>query len=166
MATRISNTVNLKNNDTYDILLFGFPEGYPTSKLNFEFGETPRRISGLEKVVQTFVKCLLTPKGSDPIRPSYGTNFQDFFMYSNVGTYDPAEAKSAIAACIDEATEQAKYILNSTKYSKESQLDSVQLITVTQGAEDTYIKMRVLSKAGQYAPIQLPFTSSGIVTNE
>lgn len=166
MATRISNSVNLKNNDTYDILLFGFPEGYPTSKLTFEFGETPRRISGLEKVVQTFVKCLLTPKGSDPIYPSFGTYFQDFFMYSNVGTYDPAEAKSAIAGCIDEAQEQAKYILNSSKYSKEAQLDTVELISVTQGSEDTYIRMRILSKAGQYAPIQLPFTSSGITINE
>ena len=165
MATRVSSTVNLKNNDTYDILLFDFPAGYPNSKLELTFGQTPRRITGVEKVVQTFIKCLLTPKGSDPINPSFGTNFREFFMYSNIGTYDQAEAKSAIAACLKEAEDQAKYILNSPKYSKESQLDTVELIAITQGTEDTYIRVRVLTKAGQGAPIALPFNSTGIIVN-
>lgn len=166
MATRISNSVNLRNNDTYDLLLFDFPQGYPTSKLQLTLGSTPRRISGLEKVVQIFVKCLLSPRGSDPIHPTLGTDFRDFFMYSNVGTYDQSEARAAISACLKDAEDQAKYILNSSRYSKESQLDSVELLSISQGTEDTYVRVRILSKAGQGAPIALPFNSTGIVINE
>ena len=166
MAKRVGNSENLKERDRYDILLFDFPDGYPNSKLDFVFGATPRRISGVEKVVQIFVKCLLTSQGSDPIRPSHGTAFGNYIRYANVATFDVAEVKTMINTSVKDATDQAKAILNSVRYSKESQLDTVKILGISQGRDGTAINLRVLTRAGRYAPVAIPFTSTGLIINE
>lgn len=165
MTSRLRNDVNLRKNDRYDLLLFDFPDGFPNSKLKFTLGATPRRITGVEKVVQVFLKCLTTRKGSDVINTNLGTEFQDFMQYSNVGTYSNSEAKSAIEVSVRSAVDQAKNILNSNKYSLESQMDSVEVLDARQGDEYTIVQLRVLTKAGKSAPISVPFTSTGLALN-
>lgn len=162
---RVGNTENLKEQDRYDLLLFDFPDGFPNSKLEYTFGKSPRKISGLQKVVQIFVKCLMTGPGSDPIYPSQGTRFSDFVMYSNI-TQESAAARAAITAAIKAASDQAKAILNSYLYSAESQLSDVEVIDAIQGSEMTVVKVRILTKAGVSAPIALPFNSNGLIINE
>lgn len=163
--SRLRNDVNLRKNDRYDLLLFDFPDGFPNSKLKFALGNTPRRITGVEKVVQVFMKCLTTRRGTDVINTTYGTDFQDFMQYSNVGTYSVSEVKSAIEVNVQAAVDQAKYILNSNRYSLESQMDNVEVLDARQGDEFTIIQLRVTTKAGKSAPISVPFTSTGMVYN-
>ena len=162
---RVGNSENLKQQDRYDLLLMSFPDGFPNSKLEFTLGENPRKITGLQKVVQVLVKCLMTGVGSDPIYPKQGTGFTEYVWYSNI-TRDSVAAKAAITAAIKQASDQAKAILNSYLYSAESQLESVEVVDAIQGSETTIIKVRVLTKAGVNAPISLPFNSNGLVLNE
>lgn len=162
---RVGNTQNLKNQDRYDLLLLSFPDGFPNSQLQFTLGENPRKISGLQKVVQVLVKCLMTGQGSDPIYPKQGTKFTEYTWYSNI-TQDSVSARAAITSAIKQAGDQAKAILNSYLYSAESQLESVEVIDAVQGRESTIVKIRVLTKAGVSAPVALPFNSNGLVINE
>jgi hypothetical protein len=162
---RVGNSENLKQQDRYDLLLLSFPDGFPNSKLEFTLGNNPRKITGLQKVVQVLVKCLMTSTGTDPIYPKQGTKFSEFVWYSNI-TQDSVAAKAAITAAIKQASDQAKAILNSYLYSAESQLESVEVLDAVQGSETTIIKVRVLTKAGVGAPIALPFNSNGLVLNE
>lgn len=162
---RVGNSENLKNRDRYDLLLLSFPDGFPNSKLEFTVGDNPRKITGLQKVVQVFVKCLMTNTGSDPIYPKQGTGFSEFVWYSNI-TQDSVSAKAAITSAVKQASDQAKAILNSYLYSAESQLESVEVLDAVQGNETTIIKARILTKAGVGAPISLPFNSNGLILNE
>lgn len=162
---RVGNTQNLKAQDRYDLLLLSFPDGFPNSQLTFTIGDNPRKISGLQKVVQVFAKCLMTGTGSDPIYPKQGTAFTEFVWYSNI-TKDSVAARAAITAAIKQAGDQAKAILNSYLYSAESQLESVEVIDAVQGSEATIVKVRILTKAGVGAPIALPFNSNGLILNE
>lgn len=162
---RVGNTQNLKAQDRYDLLLLDFPDGFPNSQLTFTVGNNPRKITGVQKVVQIFVKCLMTGQSSDPVYPSQGTKFSDFVMYSNI-TSDSISAKATITAAIKAAGDQAMAILNSYLYSAESQLASVEVLDAIQGSESTVVKVRILTKAGVSAPIALPFNSNGLILNE
>jgi hypothetical protein len=44
--TRIGIAVNLPEGATYDLLIIDHPDGYPESKLDFKFPDTPRKITG------------------------------------------------------------------------------------------------------------------------
>lgn len=162
---RVGNTQNLKNQDRYDLLLLSFPDGFPNSQLQFTIGDNPRKISGLQKVVQVLVKCLMTGTGTDPIYPKLGTKFTESTWYSNI-SQETASSKALITSAIKQAGDQAKTILNSYSYSAESQLESVEVIDAVQGRESTVVKIRILTKAGVSAPIALPFNSNGLILNE
>lgn len=162
---RVGNSENLKQQDRYDLLLLSFPDGFPNSKLEFTLGDNPRKITGLQKVVQVFIKCLMTGTSSDPIYPKQGTDFSNFVWYSNI-TQNTVSARAAIVSAVKQASDQAKAILNSYLYSAESQLESVEVLDAVQGSETTIIKVRILTKAGTDAPIALPFNSNGLVLNE
>ena len=60
--TRIGVSVNLPNGATHDLLMVRTPEGYPTGQLSFTFETTPRKITGIQKVAQFFLKILFTQK--------------------------------------------------------------------------------------------------------
>lgn len=162
---RVGNSENLKRQDRYDLLLLSFPDGFPNSKLEFTLGENPRKITGLQKVIQVFIKCLMTGTGSDPIYPKQGTDFRNYVWYSNI-TESATAARAAITSAVKQASDQAKAILNSYLYSAESQLESVEVLDAVQGSETTIVKVRILTKAGVGAPIALPFNSTGLVLNE
>lgn len=165
MASRIGTDSNLSDGSRYDLLIFDFPEGYPVGSINLGFGKTPKRITGVEKVVQVFLKTLLTSQGSDVVYSNRGTGFPEFTGTHNIQTKDNSEALSLISRAIETAVNQAKSILNVSSEGLSSQLQSVELIDVKQEGDSTSVQMHVLTKAGTTAPIALPFTSLGIQVN-
>lgn len=165
MATRVGNTVNLENNSRYDLLIFDFPDGYPVGSINLGFGKTPKRISGVEKVVQVFLKTLLTSRGSDVVNGTQGTGFPAFTGSHNIQTTDNSEAMSLVTAAVANAEAQAKSILNLNTEGLTSQLESATLIGLEQVDDGTTVQIYVLTKSGETAPIALPFTSLGIQVN-
>lgn len=159
---RIGNTVNLENNSRYDILTYDFPEGYPTGMIALGFGKTPKRISGIEKVSQVFIKTLMTYRGTDVVSSTRGTEFPSFTGTRNLQVSDLTEISADIRDAISDAESQAKSILNVPTEGLTSQLDSVQIINVDQFEDSTNINVRLITKAGETAPIALPFTSLGL----
>ena len=65
-SNRLGTVNNLEVGGTHDLLLIKVEGTFPEGKINFAFYDVPMKITGLQKVVQTFLKILLTTKGSDP----------------------------------------------------------------------------------------------------
>lgn len=154
--SRIGTARNLGEGGTYDILLSTFPDGFPQSRVIFEIGVTPRKVTGIQKVAQIFVKTLLTTKGSDPLRPLLGTTFNLDVVNANRGV-SLQDLHTVIRSILREAESQTKALLNTTNLEKQSQLESVTLITLRSEGEMLTIYLSLLTKAGAQAQIAVPF---------
>ncbi len=159
---RIGTTVNLEANSRYDILIYDFPEGYPTGTVALGFGENPKRISGISKVSQIFLKTLMTLRGSDVVNPNYGTIFPTFTGSYNLQSTDLSDVSSDVTGAIRDAEEQAKSILNIPTEGLTSQLESVTIVDITQIEDMLTLRVALRTRAGETAPIALPFTSLGL----
>lgn len=165
MASRVGNTENLEGTSRYDLMVFDFPDGYPVGGINLGFGKTPKRISGVQKVSQVFVKALMSSLGSDVLHDNRGTSFPQFTGSYNIQTNNDIEAVSVLSAAVKRAEEQAKSTLNVITEGSTSQLESATLINVEQKDDYTSVNIQIMTKAGETAPIALPFTSLGIQVN-
>lgn len=159
---RIGNTVNLEANSRYDLLIYDFPEGYPSGMVALGFGKNPKRISGIEKVSQVFLKTLMTFSGSDVVHTGVGTQFPSFSGTRNLQSTDLSGIEGEITDAITRAEAQAKSILNVPTEGLTSQLDKVRVVNVTQFEDSVNINVQLITKAGETAPIALPFTSLGL----
>ena len=160
--SRIGNTKNLEKNSRYDLLVYDYPEGYPTGLLALGFGKTPKRISGIEKVSQVFVKTLMTMRGSDVLHTTRGTEFPSFTGSRNLQSTNMTEIRADIRDAVVQATAQAKSILNTPLEGLTSQLERVEILGIGKLRDSTTLKLKLVTRAGETAPIALPFTSLGL----
>ena len=163
---RVGNTSNLEDGSKYDLLIFEFPEGYPIGAIDIGFGKTPHRISGVQKVSQVFLKTLASPKGTDVLYSGRGTEFGSISSSYNLQAADSSELESIVRASVISAETQTKSILNINTAGLASQLESATLIGITTVDDGVSVQIKLLTKAGEAAPIALPFTSLGIEVNE
>jgi phage baseplate assembly protein W len=154
--SRVGTVSNLGTNGTYDILLFTFPDGFPNSQLLFEFGNTPRKITGLEKVVQTFLKILNTTQGSDPVNPNRGTQFPSLTQNANIISTNSVLSAQLVAAVAD-ATSQTQSILNASSTDAASQMASATVLGINVADDGAILSVNILTVAGQNAAIAIPF---------
>jgi len=153
---RLGISNNLEAGGTYDMLLMDFSGGFPVGAVDFTLTDTPRKITGIQKVAQTFLLTLMTTRGSDALRPNKGTRFSALAMYANrVGT-----AASVEAELVDEITDaeaQVKYILNRSTDDLTSQLDRVQVLAIDVGEESITMFLYLITRAGERAQVAIPF---------
>ena len=161
---RIGTYRNLEDGGTHDILYMGFPNGFPRGYVSFEFSDSPRKITGIQKVVQTFLKILLTRKGSDPINPSRGTVFSDYAFGANVGS-DISEMQSIIREEVSSAEKQCRQIMSSSNRDTSSQLQKVEVIGVMSDYDSLTLQLRIITAAGAQAAVAIPFPQSDLVIN-
>lgn len=154
---RIGTTSNLPSGATYDLLLISFPGGFPQSQLTFEIADTPRKVTGLQKVAQMFLKILFTRKGSNVIFPQQGTYFSDYTVNANRTEPSDTTLISDLTEQVTDAQSQCQSILNTTDSDIASQLKSVQLLGVDVTKEGIVMYLRVLTNAGASASISVPF---------
>jgi hypothetical protein len=153
---RVGTVANLNNSSTYDLLLVQYPDGFPEGRMVFDLGKTPRKITGLQKVAQLFLKILLTTQGSDPINPQRGTGFSGYM----VGTNRQALSTNSYNAILDEvraAEQQTKYILNGTSKDPSEQLRNVSVLGVDSTKDSIVLYMKLITMAGSQAAVALPF---------
>jgi hypothetical protein len=154
--TRIGIAVNLPEGATYDLLIIDHPDGYPESKLDFKFPDTPRKITGLQKVAQMFLKVLFTRKGSDVINFGFGTFFSDYAINSNRTGVDK-DLYLAITTEVREAERQSKAILNTVDSDDASQLQKISILGLDTSKESVTMYLRILTAAGVGAQVAVPF---------
>lgn len=167
MATnnpRVGTYRNLEDGGTHDILFMGFPNGFPRGYVSFEFSDSPRKITGIQKVVQTLLKVMLTHKGSDPINPSRGTVLPDYIAGANVGS-NLEEMQTIVRNEVSSAEKQCMQILASSNRDLSSQLEKVEVIGVAAGDDAITLQLRIISRAGAQAAVAIPFPQGDLVIN-
>lgn len=161
--TRLIRDVNLAEGGLYDILFMDFVEGYPESKIVFSLASTAegvslegvsRKVTGIQKLTQQFLKLLLTKVGTDPLRPELGTDFPDIISHGNL--HSNGETEGMVEWAISSATEQLS-ALTSDRGSVYEQLQSAELTGLTVGVNAISINIRITSVAGEEASIFTPF---------
>lgn len=163
---RIFTEFNLPSKGTFDLLIVQFKEGYPNSKLSFNFAYfndegqfqqldgVTRKVTGVQKVAQKFLYTLLSTKGTDAVNPFFGTDLPQMLAGGNL--YSQGYAESVISSSISDAVSQ---VVESTSRDPDpsSRLLSVELNNVQVGVNSVAAGMTVLTAAGDEAPIYVPF---------
>lgn len=150
-------TVNaLPTGATYDLLLIDFPNGFPQSVLKFNINDTPRKVTGIQKVAQMFLKLLFTTIGSNILYPNQGTGFSYLTINANISSTD-AVFISDLSSQIKSAESQVKIIMNIDGTDSASQLDSITILGMDTGQESAIIYLNMVTLAGATAQISVPF---------
>lgn len=160
---RVGTASNLSEDGTYDILLFTYESGFPNGRLRFSYGPVPRKITGVQKVAQALAKILITPKGSDPIRPSLGTEFPSMAMGSALG-YNRSQSLGMLTSAVKDAEAQVKNYLSGGKdYDSQLQTASVLNFDLTEDMITLYIQ--IITRAGKKASVAIPFPQTDLALN-
>lgn len=161
---RIGTKTNLEPDGVHDLLIMGFPNGFPRGYVTFEITDTPRRITGVQKVVQVFLKTLMTTLGSDPIRPNAGTLFNDYIAGANIGS-DINELKTSLREFVREAEIQSTRILGTENRDLSSQLAKAEVMFVNVVQDSLTLGIKITTQAGSFASISLPFPQTDLAIN-
>lgn len=153
---RIGTTQNLPQGGTYDLLMISFPEGFPQSKLVFEIADTPRKVTGIQKVAQMFLKLLFTQRGSNVVYPNQGTYFSNYVVNANRTTDDPTLTAELIQE-LNSAQNQCQFIMNTSGSDPASQLKKAELLGLDVAQDQLVIYLRILTNAGAMASVAIPF---------
>lgn len=161
---RLGTSYNLPKDGTYDLLMISFENGFPEGILKFDIDETPRKITGVQKVAQMFLKLLFTSRGSNVLSPNQGTEFSYLVNNSNISDTDSvfiAELTSEIKS----AESQVKRIMNVGE-DLASQLDSITILGLDTSRESAVIYLRLITSAGVRAQVAVPFPELDLKLSE
>lgn len=161
-SSRLGISTNLATGDKYDLLLVSTPD-YPVGQLKFKFENTPRKIAGIQKVAQTFLRILFTTKGSDLIYVNLGTSFPNLALRSNRSDQDSVFL-AEIASAVQDAESQTKMVLNSVGIDPSAQLARVSVLGSTSDKESLSLYLQMVTMAGEQARIAVPFPQLDLKT--
>jgi phage baseplate assembly protein W len=153
---RLGVSENLPNGSTYDILLVTVSNGYPVGEVKFQFEDTPRKISGIQKVAQLFMKILFTQKGSDVLNFNLGTMFPELCVGAN-RTSNDAIFLADVAEAVKDAEAQTRNILASLLGDIDSQLSRVSITSLSTDRETLTMYLQLITMAGETASVAIPF---------
>jgi len=115
-------------------------------------------VRGSQKLINRWLKCLLTPKGSDSREPTYGTNFTAL-MGSNVAS--TKDALDAVTLFIDDCNNQMYTMDRARRPPDDERLDRATITRVEPHVSgsgfDIYVTIR--NSAGLAMQFQLPDTA-------
>ncbi len=154
--TRLGTSTNLPENATHDILLIGFPDSFPEGRITFELADTPRKITGIQKVAQIFLKILFTSVGSNVLYPRQGTKFPLLTVNANRTSNDHL-FMSELSTEVRSAESQTKYALNSATANVADQLENVTIVGMDVATESLVMYLKLTTKAGALAQVAIPF---------
>lgn len=153
---RIGTTSNLPSGATYDLLMISFPGGFPESQLKFNIDNEPRKVTGVQKCAQMFLKLLFSSKGSNIIYPNQGTYFSSFIKQANKINSD-ATLFSDLQAQVIDATSQTQAVMNTSGSDPASQLASMVILGLDVGTESVVMYLSMTTNAGVSASLSIPF---------
>ena len=157
---RIGTLNNLPLGATNDLLLILYPDGFPEGQIQFGIDVTPAKVTGIQKVAQTFLKLLMTTKGSDPFYTNRGTVFSEVALNSN-NIESNAALSSDLSSAVKDAGAQTKVALNSSG-DPASQLANVILLGIDTSEEAIVMYFQIVTNAGVTAQVAIPFPEFGL----
>lgn len=155
-STRIGTSSNLESGGTHDLLMIRYPDGFPEGRLMFDIDMTPRKITGIQKVGQTFLKLLMTSKGSNVIYPAQGTVFPSLALNSNI-TRENTALYSELYSAVKDAESQTRRSLNTVGSDTASMLKKIDIIRLDTGEDSIVMYLSLETEAGASASLAVPF---------
>lgn len=117
----------------------------------FTFGYVSAlKVEGLQSLVNRWVRVFMTPRGSDVLEPTLGTDFGNL-----VGTNVPKSAKGTVidvvAMSIDDANEQVKVQDKKARYPESESLAEANMLrfSTTEGGDGFEVWVEIKNKAGE-----------------
>lgn len=153
---RIGTSSNLETGGSYDLLMIRYPDGFPEGRLAFDIDVTPRKVTGIQKVGQTFLKILMTTKGSNVVYPAQGTVFPSLALNSNV-TQENTALYSELYSAVKDAESQTKRSLNTVGTDKSSMLKKIDVIRLDTGEDSIVLYLALETEDGTSASLAVPF---------
>lgn len=158
---RVGTVNNLEVGGSYDLLMVKIEGVFPEGKVSFGLYDVPMKITGLQKVVQLFLKVFLTSKGSDPFYPARGTVFPNIASNANLLIDDNALI-SDISEAVQDAADQVRNSLNINMDDLSSTLDSISILGVDRVPEGIFLYLQAKTLAGEFAAVAVPFPEFGL----
>lgn len=146
---------------TYDIHYQMVPEAeqlYSGGKV-FTFGFTSAiGVKGPQKLVNRWLKCLMTPKGTDPLTKTYGTGYADL-IGSNLSRYQ--DFVDAVTLHISDCNDQITAFDQAQFPPDDERLESASLTSVVPRGADGYdVYVTIKNVAGTLITAQVPAGST------
>lgn len=163
-SSRLGTIYNLPQDGTYDLLMISFENGFPEGLLKFDIDETPRKITGVQKVAQMFLKLLYTSQGSNVLSPNQGTNFSSLVNTANITDGDSV-FNAELTTEVKSAESQVKRIMN-VGADLASQLDSITILGLDTSRESVVMYLRLITAAGARAQVAVPFPELDLKLSE
>lgn len=143
---------------TYDVHFQILPPEEQVSTRVFGFGYVSAvGVRGPQKLINKWLKCFMTPQGSDPFSPGYGTGFADL-IGSNVDSIE--DAVDAIALFVQACSDQIKAFDRAALTPADERLQNASILEVGSASEDSVvIWIGITNAAGVQTPVMLPSVS-------
>jgi hypothetical protein len=151
MADRVSTVVD--SGRTYDIDYVSW-DSEVVGKAQFEFGMTSKKVYGLVKGVNRYLKLLLTRRGSDVFAPEEGTFLEDI---THMGGESVSSLTSFTTIQLNDALSQVQVIQSQNVFPEDENISMVTLDNVDRVTSDeVIIKITVIPEAGSSTTIYVP----------
>lgn len=149
------------SNRSVDIIAFSGakPKGmHPLSQQLFSKNDSGQVCTGIQKLAQRWLLCLLTPLGSVKFNPDRGTDFLDQFSYLRSELDLTAAFSFAAMSTVQQLREE-----DTPNTPPDEILANVTLEDLTIRDADVILTITITSKAGNSREIILPLASNPIV---
>lgn len=143
---------------TYDIHFQILPEEEQISDRVFGFGFVSAvGVRGPQKLINRWLKCLMTPQGSDPFSPTYGTGFANL-IGSNISSIQ--DVLDAVSVFIQACSDQIRAFDRLTFTPADERLQNAAILQVVTRPDGFDIWVGITNAAGLQTPVVLPSTST------
>lgn len=140
---------------TYDIYYALLTEEQQTTGKLFSFVfQSAVGVRGPQKMMNRWLKCFMTTKGTDPTDLDYGTGFNALF-FSNVSQIK--DIQDMVSVYIDDCTTQIKAFDRKYAIAPDERLQSAVLENILPDGEDgVVIRVVLRNQSGAAFPLELP----------
>lgn len=142
--------------DKFDIHIEGLPLDKATSIRSITFGSYPRclGVRGPQKMVDRFLKCLMTPIGSDLSDPDYGTPLAAAMLHST----SPDALRTLATRSVAAAEEKIREYDSTYGLPERERLSAVKIrqIHVDDEGQGVVLELTLENAAGEAVSVLLP----------
>jgi hypothetical protein len=144
---------------TYDIHYQILPLAEQTSERVYGFGFVSAvGVRGPQKLINRWVKCFMTPQGSDLFEPAYGTGFPDLIGSNIQSTSDIIDV---VSLAIQDCNEQIRRFETTNLTPIDERLGAATILRILEDGDDGFqLWIGITNAAGLQTPVLLPSTST------
>jgi hypothetical protein len=142
----------------FDIHIEGVPRDELLNEKFITFGKypSPLAVKGIQKLVDRFLKCLITPAGTDISDPNYGTQLVSLFL----GNFDAPSMRQMIRLAVINAEDQIRRydVINGAPEDERLASATIESLNLDESAPGFELTVLLQNTAGTTVLVLLPTT--------